>query len=224
VKNAAQARRLLAIAAALDGSSRERAAKIGGMDRQTLRDWVIRFNEQGPDGLVNKSSPGAPGKLNDKHKAFLAGLVEAGPIPAVDGVVRWRACDLTHAGTYGSSHRTAAAAGTRPRDLSAGAIQRELLRQGVYLSPAVEACFFKQSLSEAFLPDARIVALLQRLLSRHLTAKDITDGSTTLRDPFHNSLCETRREIVDGGVSITVGENPYYVAMSRRRPFKKLEK
>jgi transposase len=94
VKNAAQARRLLAIAAALDGSSREQAAKIGGMDRQTLRDWVIRFNEQGPDGLVNKLSPGAPGKLTDEHKAFLARLVEEGPIPAVHGVVRWRACDL----------------------------------------------------------------------------------------------------------------------------------
>jgi putative transposase len=94
VKNAAQARRLLAIAAVLDGSSREQAAKIGGMDRQTLRDWVIRFNEQGPDGLVNKLSPGAPGKLTDEHKAFLARLVEEGPIPAVHGVVRWRACDL----------------------------------------------------------------------------------------------------------------------------------
>ena len=63
MKNAAQARRLLAIAAVLDGSLREQAAKIGGMDRQTLRDWVIRFNEQGPDGLVNKPSPGASGKL-----------------------------------------------------------------------------------------------------------------------------------------------------------------
>jgi transposase len=94
VKNASQARRLLAIAAVLDGASREEAAKIGGMDRQTLRDWVIRFNNQGPDGLINKSAPGAPGKLNKKHKAFLAGLVEEGPIPAIHGVVRWRACDL----------------------------------------------------------------------------------------------------------------------------------
>jgi hypothetical protein len=50
VKDAAQARRLLAIAAVLTGSSREEAAEIGGMDRQTLRDWVIRFNEEGPDG------------------------------------------------------------------------------------------------------------------------------------------------------------------------------
>src|ERR1700688_1976584 len=79
-KDAAQARRLLAIAAVLDGALREDAAKIGGMDRQTLRDWVIRFNQQGPDGLVNKPSPGAPGKLTDKHKAFLARLVESGQI------------------------------------------------------------------------------------------------------------------------------------------------
>ena len=93
-KDAAQARRLLAIAAVLDGASREAAAKVGGMDRQTLRDWVIRFNQQGPDGLINKCSPGAPGKLSKEHKAFLARLVEDGPIPAIHGVVRWRACDL----------------------------------------------------------------------------------------------------------------------------------
>src|SRR5258705_7492192 len=52
-KDVAQARRLLAVAAILDGASREEAAKTGGMDRQTLRDWAIRFNEQGPDGLIN---------------------------------------------------------------------------------------------------------------------------------------------------------------------------
>src|SRR6202165_1727629 len=94
VKDAGQARRLLGIAAVLDGASREEAAKIGGMDRQTLRDWVIRFNEQGPEGLINKPSPGAPGKLTDEHRAFLARLIEEGPIPAIHGVVRWRACDL----------------------------------------------------------------------------------------------------------------------------------
>ena len=55
---------------------------------------MIRLNEQGPEGLINKSSPGAPGKLTDEHKAFLARIVEEGPIPAVHGVVRWRACDL----------------------------------------------------------------------------------------------------------------------------------
>ena len=65
------------------------------MDRQTLRDWVLRFNEQGPDGLINIPSAGVPPKLGKKHRAFLARLVEEpGPIPAVDGVVRWRACYL----------------------------------------------------------------------------------------------------------------------------------
>jgi putative transposase len=93
-KDAAQARRLLAIAAVLDGASREDAAKFGGMDRQTLRDWVIRFNERGPEGLDNIPSPGVPPKLGKKHQAFLARLVEDGPMPAVHGVVRWRACDL----------------------------------------------------------------------------------------------------------------------------------
>ena len=64
------------------------------MDRQTLRDWVIRFNEQGPDGLINVPAPGAPAKLNKGHRAFLARIVDEGPIPAIHGVVRWRACDL----------------------------------------------------------------------------------------------------------------------------------
>ena len=93
-KDAAQARRLLAIAAILDGASRAEAARQGGMDRQTLRDWVIRFNQYGPDGLTNIPSPGAPPKLDPTHRAFLGRMVEEGPIPAVHGVVRWRACDL----------------------------------------------------------------------------------------------------------------------------------
>jgi transposase len=78
-KDAAQARRLLAIAAVLDGASRDEAAKIGGMDRQTLRDWVIRFNEQGPDGRINIPSPGV--QLDATHRAFLARIVEEGADP-----------------------------------------------------------------------------------------------------------------------------------------------
>jgi transposase len=80
-KDVAQARRLLAIAAVLDGASRTEAAKIGGMDRQTLRDWVIRFNDQGPDGLINIPSPGVPPKLDATHRVFLARIVEEGPDP-----------------------------------------------------------------------------------------------------------------------------------------------
>jgi putative transposase len=93
-RDADQARRLLSIAAVVDGASRADAAKIGGMDRQTLRDWVHRFNEGGPDGLMNHVAPGAAPKLTAAQQAELAALVERGPIPAVDGVVRWRACDL----------------------------------------------------------------------------------------------------------------------------------
>ncbi len=93
-RNADQARRLLSIAAVVDGVSRAEAAKIGGMDRQTLRDWVHRFNAAGPDGLINHTAPGAAPKLTKAQKARLAALVEQGPIPAIHDVVRWRARDL----------------------------------------------------------------------------------------------------------------------------------
>ena len=78
-KDAAQARRLLAIAAVLDGALREEAAKVGGMDRQTLRDWVIRFNEQGPDGLINIPSPGVPPKLGQEAPGVSSPARGGGP-------------------------------------------------------------------------------------------------------------------------------------------------
>src|SRR4051812_42797096 len=93
-RDADQARRFLSIAAVVDGAPRAEAAKIGGMDRQTLRDWVHRFNDEGPDGLVNQTAPGPTPKLTKKQKAKLAALVAQGPIPAIHGVVRWRAIDL----------------------------------------------------------------------------------------------------------------------------------
>jgi transposase len=94
VKDANQARRLLAIAAIYDGMDREEAARIGGMDRQTLRDWVHRFNEHGPDGLINIKPTGRPSRLSAEQKEELCRLVEAGPDPQKDGVVRWRCVDL----------------------------------------------------------------------------------------------------------------------------------
>jgi transposase len=93
-KDANQARRLLAIAAVYDGMDREEAARIGGMDRQTLRDWAHRFNERGPAGLINAKSPGRPSKLSAEQKEELAQLLEIGPDPQVHGVVRWRCVDL----------------------------------------------------------------------------------------------------------------------------------
>ena len=77
-----------------DGGSRTDASRIGGVGLQIIRDWVLRFNARGPDGLVDGKSPGAPSKLNADHRRALAEVVEAGPVPAVDGVVRWRRKDL----------------------------------------------------------------------------------------------------------------------------------
>jgi transposase len=93
-KDPAQARRLLALAAVWDGMNRTEAARIGGMDRQTLRDWVHRFNQHGPDGLIDIKPSGRPPKLSDDQKAVLKQLVETGPDPEKDGVVRWRCVDL----------------------------------------------------------------------------------------------------------------------------------
>ena len=89
-----QSSRLLSIAAVLDGMSRADAARIGGMDRQTLRDWVHRFNAAGPDGLLDQWSSGPPSRLSPEQQTELAAIVEEGPDRAVDGVVRWRRIDL----------------------------------------------------------------------------------------------------------------------------------
>jgi transposase len=93
-KNANQSRRLLSLAAVLDGMNRTEAARIGGMDRQTLRDWVHRFNAHGPDGLKDTWSKGNPSRLSRDQRADLARLVETGPDRAVHGVGRWRRIDL----------------------------------------------------------------------------------------------------------------------------------
>ncbi len=93
-RDAGQARRLLALAEVYDGGSRGDAARIGGVTLQSIRDWVVRFNAAGPDGLIDIKAPGPETKLNDDHRARLKEIVEAGPIPAIHGVVRWRLIDL----------------------------------------------------------------------------------------------------------------------------------
>ena len=93
-KDAAQARRLLALSEIYDGGLRSEAARIGGVGLQIVRDWVIRFNAHGPDGLLNRKAPGRTARLNADQQRALAALVESGPIPAVHGVVRWRLRDL----------------------------------------------------------------------------------------------------------------------------------
>jgi transposase len=93
-KDAAQARRLLALAAIYEGASRTEAAKIGGVTLQIIRDRVLRFNAEGPDGLIDRKAPGQPSRLDDAHRAALVTAVESGPTPALHGVVRWRLVDL----------------------------------------------------------------------------------------------------------------------------------
>jgi transposase len=89
-----QACRLLSLALVLEGATRTAAARAGGMDRQTLRDWVIRYNEAGVDGLCDRPRSGRRPRLNSTQLVELSQLVEAGPDVAVHGVVRWRCVDL----------------------------------------------------------------------------------------------------------------------------------
>ena len=95
VSEAPVARRLLALASVLEGHSRAEAARSCGMDRQTLRDWVIRYNEHGIAGLSDlPKRGGAAPKLSIEAKSVLSEWVQQGPDLAEDGVVRWRLCDL----------------------------------------------------------------------------------------------------------------------------------
>src|SRR6266699_2150486 len=93
-EDANQTRRLLALAAIYDGGSRGDAARIGGVGLQTVRDWVLAFNAEGPPGLVNGKAPGNAPLLNDQQRQALHRIVESGPLPPVHGVVRWRLIDL----------------------------------------------------------------------------------------------------------------------------------
>ncbi len=89
-----QLHRLLCLAEIYDGGSRGDAAKLGGVGLQTVRDWVLRFNADGPEGLIDGKAPGKKPKLNDAQRRALVRVVETGPDPALHGVVRWRLADL----------------------------------------------------------------------------------------------------------------------------------
>ena len=93
-KDGPQARRLLSLAAIYEGATRTEAARIGGVTLQVVRDWVVKFNVLGPEGLIDRKPPGQPSRLTDAHRAALMVRLDEGPIPAVHGVVRWRLVDL----------------------------------------------------------------------------------------------------------------------------------
>lgn len=93
-RDANQTRRLLALAVIYDGGTRTAAAQLGGVGLQTVRDWVLAFNAGGPAGLIDGKAPGKPPLLDAAQRGELAAVVDAGPSPALDGVVRWRLIDL----------------------------------------------------------------------------------------------------------------------------------
>jgi transposase len=93
-RDAQASRRMLALALVLEGVDRKTAAQSCGMDRQTLRDWVHRYNAEGLAGLANRRGAPRPRRLAPAQLAELVSWLEAGPDPAVDGVVRWRRQDL----------------------------------------------------------------------------------------------------------------------------------
>ncbi len=89
-----QLRRLLSLAEIYGGGLRGDAARVGDVGLQTVRDWVLRFNAGGPEGLIDPKPPGKAPKLNEAQRKALLQVVESGPIPAAHGVVRWRLVDL----------------------------------------------------------------------------------------------------------------------------------
>lgn len=138
------AARLIALANALDGMSREAAARAAGMDRQTLRDWVIRFNDAGVGGLRDQSRPGRPTRMTEGQQATLKAIVLRGPDPDRDGVSSWRIVDLCRiaAERFGVTYREGGMRRlvkaldlswqkTRPRHPKADKTAQERFKKGV---------------------------------------------------------------------------------------------
>ena len=142
-EDANQVRRLLALAVIYDGGSRTQAAEVGGVTLQVVRDWVLRFNAQGPEGLIDRKAPGQPSRLNEEQRAALAMMVENGPIPAVHGVVRWRLIDLRQ--WVWDEYQLSVSKQTLSRELRAMAYRKLSARPRHYAqaSGAIEA--FKKS-------------------------------------------------------------------------------
>jgi len=139
-QDAAQARRLLALAAIYGGATRTEAARIGGVTLQIVRDWVLQFNAHGADGLRDRKAPGPPSKLDDVHRAALAVMIAAGPVPAVHGVVRWRLVDLCQ--WLWEAFRVSVAKQTLSRELRAMGYRKLSARPRHHAQPAgaIEHC------------------------------------------------------------------------------------
>src|SRR3712207_4459212 len=141
-KDAAQARRLLALAEIYDGGSRTDAARIGGVTLQIVRDWVLRFNAKGPDGLRDRKALGPKPKLNEDQRRALAVLVDSGPIPAIHGVVRWRLKDLAQ--WVWEEYRVSLSETTLSRELKALGFRKLSARPRHYAQNELEMDAFKK--------------------------------------------------------------------------------
>jgi transposase len=158
----------LALAAIYDGSTRTEAAKIGGVTLQIVRDWVMKFNAQGPSGLIAGKAPGQTPRLTSEHRAALAGMVEDGPIPAVHGVVRWRLVDLCQ--QMFEAFRVVVSTQTMSRELRAMGYRKLSARPRHHAQATNAIEDFKNvwpaPFARGFCRDARLISLLQRIRPR----------------------------------------------------------
>ena len=143
-EDAGQVRRLLALAAIYAGSSRSEAAAVGGVGLQTVRDWVLRFNAEGPSRLATGKAPGNQPLLGEVKRAALRQVVEEGPTPAIHGVVRWRIVDLMQ--WLWEEFRLSVSKQTMSRELRALGFRKLTARPRHYAKDeAAEAAFKKTS-------------------------------------------------------------------------------
>jgi transposase len=152
-QDADQTRRLLALAVIYDGGSRGEAAETGGVGRQILRDWVERFNAEGPAGLIGRKPPGNRPKLDDAQRAALVRVVESGPNPVRDGVVRWRLIDL--AAWVWDKFGISVSAATLSRELNALGFGKLSARPRHYAQNAEEIAAFKKTSPSGWRKSAR---------------------------------------------------------------------
>ena len=141
-------RRLLALAVVYDGGLRSDGAEAGGVGLQTFRNWVLRFNADGPAGLVDGKAPGQVPRLDQAQQGELAKLVEAGPIPAVHGVVRWRLCDLAQ--WVMETYRTSISEQTLSRYLRAMGYRKLSARPRHHAQNAAAVTAFKKTSPHAW--------------------------------------------------------------------------
>src|SRR5215213_6133671 len=161
-----QTRRLLALAAIYEGAFRSEAARIGCVTLQIVRDWVVRFNARGPQGLVTGRAPGSRPLLNETQRQELQRMVDHGPIPSVHGVVRWRLVDLVQ--WVFNEFRITISKQTISRELRAMGYRKLSARPRHHVRSEAEVSTFKKSSPPAW----------QRL-SRRRAASPSSSGSAT---------------------------------------------